>query len=103
MSHQPARGRISMRFTGILAAALACAATSALADTTVIHAGSVITDSAAQPSGPATITVTDGRIVKLEEGFQPTPDGATLIHLPDHTALPGLTHPHPHLSGAPTG
>lgn len=92
-----------MRFTGILAAALACAATSALADTTVIHAGSVITDAAAQPSGPATITVTDGRIVKIEEGFQPTPDGATMIHLPDHTVLPGMIDLHTHLSGDPSG
>lgn len=92
-----------MRFTSILAAALACAATSALADTTVIHAGSVITDAAAEPSGPATITVTDGRIVKIEEGFQPTPEGAIMIHLPDHTVLPGMIDLHTHLSGDPSG
>src|SRR3546814_18592297 len=76
---------------------------SALADTTVIHAGSVITDAAAEPSGPATITVTDGRIVKIVEGFQPTPEGAIMIHLPDHTVLPAMIDQPPHPSGPTTG
>lgn len=90
-------------FSGLMVAAAALMASSALADTTVIHAGSVITDAAGQPSGPATITVTDGRIVSIEDGFQPTPEGATMIHLPDHTVLPGLIDLHTHLSGDPSG
>lgn len=90
-------------FSGLMVVAAALMASSALADTTVIHAGSVITDAAGQPSGPATITVTDGRIVSIEDGFQPTPEGATMIHLPDHTVLPGLIDLHTHLSGDPSG
>lgn len=90
-------------FSGLMVAAAALMASPALADTTVIHAGSVITDAAGQPSGPATITVTDGRIVSIEDGFQPTPEGATMIHLPDHTVLPGLIDLHTHLSGDPSG
>ena len=86
-----------------LAAMAALAAGPALADTYVIHAGSVVTDAAGSASGPATVTVTDGRIVSIEDGFQPTPQGATMVHLPDHTLLPGLVDLHTHLSGDPSG
>ncbi|ABC64064.1 metal-dependent hydrolase family protein [Erythrobacter litoralis] len=97
-----------MKRTSIIARSLLLAATAALAapvaaETFVIHAGSVITDAASAPTGQATITVTDGRIVSIEDGFQPTPDGATMIHLPDHTLLPGLVDLHTHLSGDPSG
>ncbi|TNE47023.1 MAG: amidohydrolase family protein [Sphingomonadales bacterium] len=91
------------RFTGLLAAGAALIASPALADTTIIHAGSVITDADSRPSGPATITVTDGRITSIEDGFGPTPPGATMIHLPDHTVLPGLIDLHTHLTGDPGG
>lgn len=91
------------RFTGLLAAGAALIASPALADTTIIHAGSVITDADSRPSGPATITVTDGRITSIEDGFRPTPAGATMIHLPDHTVLPGLIDLHTHLTGDPGG
>lgn len=90
-------------FSGLMVAAAALMGSPALADTTVIHAGSVIRDAAGEPSGPATITVTDGRIVSIVDGFQPTPAGATMIHLPDHTVLPGLIDLHTHLTGDPGG
>lgn len=92
-----------MRFTGILAAALACAATSALADTTVIHAGSVITDASAQPSGPATITVTDGRITSIVDGYVLIDGSDRTIDLTGKTVLPGMIDLHTHLSGDPSG
>lgn len=92
-----------MKFKALLAATAALLATPALADTTVIHAGSVISDADGKPSGPSTITVTDGKIVSIEEGFQPTPEGAEMVHLPDHTVLPGLIDLHTHLSGDPSG
>ncbi|MFN3517664.1 MAG: amidohydrolase family protein, partial [Novosphingobium sp.] len=60
-----------MRLKLILAAATALIAVPAMADTTVIHAGTLITDAASTSAGPATITVTDGRIVKVEAGHQP--------------------------------
>lgn len=96
-----------MKLATMLAAALAAAgalvASPALADTVIIHAGSVLTDATAQPTGPATITVTDGRIVSIVDGFQPTPEGATMVHLPDKTVLPGLIDLHVHLTGDPGG
>ncbi|NVD45743.1 metal-dependent hydrolase family protein [Qipengyuania atrilutea] len=79
---------------------LACPA---IADTTLIHAGAVLTDASADPTGPATITVTDGRIVSIADGFAPVPEGATMVHLPDHTVLPGLIDLHVHLTGDPGG
>ena len=79
---------------------LACPA---IADTTVIHAGAVLTDASADPAGPATITVTDGRIVSITDGFAPVPEGATMVHLPEHTVLPGLIDLHVHLTGDPGG
>lgn len=75
----------------------------ASADTTVIHAGSVIRDAAGEASGPATITVTDGRIVSIADGYQPAPEGAELIELRDRTLLPGLVDLHVHLTGDPGG
>ena len=79
-----------MRLTGILAAAAALIATPAVADTTIIHASSVITDASGEASGPATITVTDGKIVSIDDGWLPTPEGATMDHLEGKTVLPGM-------------
>ncbi len=67
--------------------------------TTVIHAGSVITDASAAPRGPSTITVTDGRIVSIVDGHQ----GAADVDLDGKTVLPGLIDLHTHLSGDPSG
>lgn len=97
-----------MRLTirSIAAATALCmagTATSALAETTIIHAGAVLRDATASPSGPATITVTDGRIVSIADGFQPAPAGATLVELRDKTVLPGLIDLHVHLTFDPGG
>lgn len=67
--------------------------------TTVIHAGSVITDASAAPRGPSTITVTDGHIVSIVDGHQ----GAADVDLDGKTVLPGLIDLHTHLSGDPSG
>ena len=96
-----------MRSTRLIAAALAAStalfAGNALAETTIIHAGSVVTDAAGTASGPATITVTDGKIVSIDDGFLPTPEGAAMVHMPDKTVLPGLIDLHVHLTGDPGG
>jgi len=89
--------------TGLMAAAAALMASPALADTVIIHAGTVLTDADSQPTGPATITVTDGKVVSIEDGFTPTPEGATMVHLDEHTVIPGLIDLHVHLSGDPGG
>ena len=62
-----------MRTAALLALAGALVATPALADTTVIHAGAVIVDADSAPRGASTITVTDGRIVSITDGFAPGP------------------------------
>ncbi|WBY16455.1 amidohydrolase family protein [Erythrobacteraceae bacterium WH01K] len=94
-----------MNFTAIMLAGVATLAMAApaLADTTIIHAGAVLDSADGELSGPATITVTDGRIVSITDGFAPVPDGADRVHLPDHTVLPGLIDLHTHLSGDPSG
>ncbi|NNK45903.1 MAG: amidohydrolase family protein [Altererythrobacter sp.] len=89
--------------TGLIAAAAAFIAAPALADTVIIHAGSVLTDADSRPTGPATITVIDGKVVSIEDGFMPTPEGATMVHLDEHTVIPGLIDLHTHLSGDPGG
>ena len=90
-------------FSGLMAAAVALMSSPVLADITIIHAGAVLTDADSRPSGPATITVTDGKIVSIVDGFSPTPEGATMVHLDEHTVMPGLIDLHTHLSGDPGG
>jgi imidazolonepropionase-like amidohydrolase len=91
------------KFNLAAAAAAVALAAPAVADTTVIHAGSVIRSADARPSGPATITVTDGRIVSIVDGTQPAPTGAEVVELADATVLPGLIDLHVHLTGDPSG
>lgn len=87
----------------MFAACCAALAAPAAAQVTVIHAGSVIADADSQPSGPATITVSDGRIVSIEQGHR-TPTGEVrVIDLADKTVLPGLIDLHVHLTGDPGG
>ncbi|MXO69726.1 metal-dependent hydrolase family protein [Pelagerythrobacter marinus] len=96
-----------MTFKVPLAAAAAFAAVlgaaPALAQTIVIHAGAVVTDALSDPRGPSTITVADGRIVSIEGGHQPAPEGAEAVDLSDRTVLPGLIDLHVHLTGDPGG
>lgn len=94
-------------FAKLLASAAAISAAfsaqSAYAETTYIHAGSVIADASGEASGPATIIVTDGKIVSISDGFITPPEGITMVHLPDQTVLPGLIDLHVHLTGDPGG
>lgn len=92
-----------MRFTYPLALVAAFAAAPALADTTVVQAGNVIADANSQPMGPATITVTDGRIVSIERGWNAGPEGAETVRLEGMTVVPGLIDLHVHLTGDPGG
>jgi imidazolonepropionase-like amidohydrolase len=86
------------------AAAMAVAAVAAPlgAETVAIRAGSVITDAASEPSGPATILVTDGKITGITPGHGTVAADRT-IDLTSKTVLPGLIDLHTHLTGDPGG
>jgi imidazolonepropionase-like amidohydrolase len=88
-----------MRTTIVVA--LLAGASAAHADTTVIHAGRLITDAAKPARGPSTIVVSDGRIASVSDGHVAPPDGARLVDLKDKTVLPGLIDAHVHLNGDP--
>lgn len=92
-----------MKHRWLIAAAALGLTAPAMADTVVIHAGSLLRDAASDPSGPATITVVDGKIQAVADGTLPAPAGARVIDLPGKTVLPGLIDLHVHLSGDPGG
>ncbi len=75
----------------------------AKAETLIIYAGRVITDAAKPASGPTTITIVDGKISGVANGYAALPAGARAIDLKDKTILPGLIDSHVHLTGDPGG
>ena len=95
--------RIAVFIGCALITATGMAASSALAETTIIYAGSVVADAASDPTGPATITVTDGRIISIVPGKQPFDDADRVVDLGTKTVLPGLIDLHVHLTGDPGG
>ena len=92
-----------MKFAAFIALAGAMCAAPALADTTVIHAGALVVDAESQPRGPSTITVTDGKIVSVADGFTAAPAQAVTVDLKDRTVVPGMVDLHVHLTGDPGG
>lgn len=92
-----------MRPISLLALAAALVATPAVAETMVIHADAVVVDAASPARGQSTVTVTDGRIVSIQDGFVDGPEGAKMVHLAGKTLVPGLVDLHVHLTGDPGG
>ncbi|MGL5838832.1 MAG: amidohydrolase family protein [Sphingorhabdus sp.] len=75
----------------------------AFAESKIILAGNLIADPAQGATGPATITVTDGRIVRVDKGLNRPTDGTAFIDLSTKTVLPGLIDLHVHLTSDPGG
>lgn len=76
-------------------------ATQAAAQSSVIYAGRVLADADSAVSGPATISVTDGRITAIVAGRTPAPAGAIVYDLSEKLVLPGLIDLHVHLTAEP--
>ncbi len=88
--------------TAIAASLMAAAPLAALqAETSIIYAGRVISEAGKPGTGPATIVVTDGRIVSITPGRSAPPPDAQIFDLGTRTILPGLIDLHVHLSSDP--
>jgi len=81
----------------LLSAALLAAPLAAQTSPVTIHAGTLLDRPGKAPRRNATVTVQNGKIVSVRDGFQDAPAGATLIDLKDRFVLPGLIDSHVHL------
>ena len=91
-----------MRFLVLLSAAMLLLAPAVQAQTTVIHAGTLLAVPGEAPETRQSIVLDGDRILRVEEGFtDPATLGphAALIDLSDHFVLPGLMDMHVHLQG----
>lgn len=86
---------------GITSILFACttlaAASMALAQDTVIHAGTLIDGTGAAPRQEVSILIRDDRITAVESGFA-RPAGAEVIDLSKATVMPGFIDCHVHVS-----
>ncbi len=71
---------------------------SAAAETIIIHAGRVLDIPGKEPRGATTITIADGRITSLADGYSRVPREARLVDLKDSFILPGFIDSHVHLT-----
>lgn len=74
----------------------------AVADTTLIHAGELLAVPGESPALRQTIVVSDNQIVEVRDGFASAADfdgDVTIVDLKDKFVLPGLMDMHVHLQG----
>lgn len=91
-----------MRLMPFLSTALLLLTNAAGAQTTVIHAGTLLAIPGEAPRGASTLVLDGDRIQRIADGLvDPTSlgDDVTLIDLSDHFVLPGLMDMHVHLRG----
>jgi imidazolonepropionase-like amidohydrolase len=89
-------GRIGFATLFLLWASLV-AAPAALAQDTVIHAGTLLDGTGAPARHQVSIVVHDGRISAVEPGYS-TPAGASVVDLSTSTVMPGFIDCHVHVS-----
>jgi imidazolonepropionase-like amidohydrolase len=83
--------------TALLALTWLVAAPAALAQDTVIHAGTLLDGNGAPARHQVSIVVHDGRISAVEPGYS-TPAGASVVDLSTSTVMPGFIDCHVHVS-----
>lgn len=64
---------------------------------TIIHAGLLIDGRHDEPQSEMSITIDEGRIVRVSKGYIQPKEGDKLILLTDYTVMPGLMDMHTHL------
>lgn len=84
----------------LAATLLMSTATSAIAATTIVHAGRLIDGSGGAPRERVSIVIDDDRIRAVEPGFVELRAGETLVDLSKQTVLPGLIDMHVHITHA---
>lgn len=89
-----------LRNTLLAATLLMSTATSAIAATTIVHAGRLIDGSGAAPRSQVSIIVDGDRIRSVEPGFVAAKAGETVVDLSQQTVLPGLIDCHVHITMA---
>jgi imidazolonepropionase-like amidohydrolase len=96
----PAETDVILRNTLLAATLLMSTATSAIAATTIVHAGRLIDGSGAAPRSQVSIIVDGDRIRSVEPGFVAAKAGETVVDLSKQTVLPGLIDCHVHITMA---
>ncbi|HEY7776558.1 MAG TPA: amidohydrolase family protein, partial [Kineobactrum sp.] len=94
--HSPFRGFALTVLASVLAAS------AAQANTTVIHAGTLLAMPGQQPAIEQTLVIVDDKISQVLNGYQNPADiaeDATVIDLKDRFVMPGLMDMHVHLQG----
>ncbi|MEL6869752.1 MAG: amidohydrolase family protein [Pseudomonadota bacterium] len=87
------------RYRRFFVVALLLITANAVAETTVIHAGTLLAVPGEQPLTEQTVFVTDGVITSVVAGYQNAPMGASTVDLKGHFVMPGLMDMHVHLQG----
>ncbi len=89
---------LSLKRAAAIAALSVAVSLPSAAETVIIHAGKVLDVPGNAARGATTITVTDGKIVSLENGFKAAGRNVRVIDLKDSYVLPGLIDAHVHLT-----
>ncbi|MHA3793844.1 metal-dependent hydrolase family protein [Rhizorhabdus wittichii] len=97
---EPAETDVILRNAFLAATLLMSTATSAIAATTIVHAGRLIDGSGAAARERVSIVIDGDRIRAVEPGFVEARAGETVVDLSNRTVLPGLIDCHVHITMA---